>query len=132
MIELIFFIFSLFLISLIIFNPILIIISDKNKHFKNLEILTFLVFLINIFLLFSLFNLFNSNTKFIFYFLLLITVLIVILFIKKLMKSNYFIDLLFIFLVSSFLALNNTELFSGWDGNFWIEKAIFYEENLKT
>ena len=46
------------------------------------------------------------------------------------MKSNYFIDLLFIFLVSSFLALNifsNPSL--GWDGNFWIEKAIiFYEE----
>ncbi len=129
MIELIFFIFSLLLISLVIFNPILFIIFDKNKHFKNSEILTFLVFLINIFLLFSLFNLFNSNTKFVFYFLILITVLIAILFIKKLMKSNYFTDLFFIFLVSSILALNifsNPSL--GWDGNFWIEKAkIFYE-----
>lgn len=132
MTELITFAFSLFLINLIIFNPIFFLISDKNKYFKNIsnvEILIFMVFLINIFLLFSIFDLFNNNTKFIFYFLVLLPILLGIIFMKKLINSNYFIDLFSVFLISFILALNifsNPSL--GWDGNFWIEKAkIFYE-----
>ena len=129
MIELIIFSLNLFLISLIIFNPILFVISHKNNFFEDTEILIFLVFLINIFLFFSFFNIFNIYSKLIFYFLLLASILFNIIFIKKLIKSNYFLDLFFIFFVSSFLVLNifsNPSL--GWDGNFWIEKAkIFYE-----
>ncbi len=129
MIELIIFSLNLFLISLIIFNPILFVISHKNNFFEDTEILIFLVFLINIFLFFSFFNIFNIYSKLIFYLLLLASILFNIIFIKKLIKSNYFLDLFFIFFVSSFLVLNifsNPSL--GWDGNFWIEKAkIFYE-----
>jgi hypothetical protein len=129
MIELIIFSINLFLISLIIFNPIFFVISHKNNYFEDTEILIFLVFLINIFLFFSFFNIFNIYSKLIFYFLLLASILFNIIFIKKLIKSNYFLDLFFIFFVSSFLVLNifsNPSL--GWDGNFWIEKAkIFYE-----
>ena len=45
MTELITFAFSLFLISLIIFNPIFFLISDKNKYFKNISnIITLLIY----------------------------------------------------------------------------------------